>query len=102
MAKNIEDCDFLKKMSSSEDTQNIKSVSTKIAIPLFVVEFEYDTRRGNHRTQKRKVVQITEEDAAKSCMEWISTNNTNEPYRAMLNAKILSVVKAGIGKVVIC
>lgn len=75
--------------------KNIKKIKSRIWINKFEIEFEYDTKRGNHRKQKRAVFQTDENAAKRDFIIWLDTMREKEPHRAMLNANILSVANVG-------
>lgn len=76
--------------------EQVKKIKSRISINKFEIGFEYDTKRGNHRTQKRLILQNDEETAKRDFWIWLNTMKEKEPHRAMLNANILSIVNAGI------
>ena len=71
----------------------IKKIKSKIWVNDYVIEFEYYTKRNNHKTQKRMITTTDENLAKRDFWLWININNEDKPYRAMLNVNILSVVK---------
>lgn len=71
----------------------IKKIKSKIWVNDFIFEFEYDTKRKNHKTQRRLITTVDKESAEKDFWIWIQANNTDKPYRAMANVKILDIVK---------
>ena len=72
-----------------------KKIKSRISVNKFEIEFEYDTKRGNHKSQKRVVLQNDEEAVKRDFWIWLETMREKEPHRAMLNANILSVVNVG-------
>lgn len=77
----------------------LKKIKSRIWIKRFVLKFEYDTKRGNHKEQEREIFQLDEESAKRDFHIWINTMKEQEPHRAMLNVNILSVVEDG-GKLI--
>lgn len=71
----------------------VKKIKSKIWVNDFTINFEYDTKRGNHRAQKRVITTTDENMAKRDFWLWIQTNNNDKPYRAMLNVNILSIAK---------
>lgn len=59
----------------------------------YIIEFEYDTKRNNHKKQKRVITTTDESLAKRDFWIWIQANNEDKSYRAMLNVKILSIEK---------
>ncbi len=73
--------------------QEIKKLKSKIWVDDFIIEFEYDTKRNNHKAQKRMITTTDKKLAERDFWLWINVNNEDKPYRAMLNVNILSIVK---------
>lgn len=71
----------------------VKKIKSKIWVNDFTINFEYDTKRGNHRTQKRVITTTDENMAKRDFWLWIQANYSDKPYRAMLNVNILSIAK---------
>lgn len=73
--------------------EQIKKIKSKIWVCDYIVEFEYDTKRNNHKTQKRLITTIDKKLAERDFWLWINVNNEDKPYRAMTNVKILDIAK---------
>lgn len=73
--------------------ENIKKIQSTIAINEYVINFSYETKRGNKKEQKRSIKALDEENAKTNFMIWLMTYNEDFSYRAMLNVKILSIEK---------
>jgi transposase len=73
--------------------ENIKRIFSKIWVDDYLIKFEYDTKRKNHKEQTRLITQINKEAAERDFIIWMDVNNSDKPYRAMLNAQILSITK---------
>lgn len=73
--------------------EEIKKIKSKIWVDDFIIEFEYDTKRNNHKTQKRMITTTDKKLAERNFWLWINVNNEDKPYRAMLNVNILSIAK---------
>lgn len=69
----------------------IKKIKSKIWIDDYTIKFEYETKRGNHKTQKRMITTTDKKLAERDFWLWINTMSEDEPHRAMLNVNILSV-----------
>jgi hypothetical protein len=72
---------------------DIKRIFSKIWVDDYLIKFEYDTKRKNHKEQTRRISHISEDLARRDFIRWIDVNNSDKPYRAMLNVKILSIEK---------
>lgn len=75
------------------DELKIKRIKSEIWVNDYIVNFEYDTKRNNHKTQSRMITTTDEELCKRYFYTWIMVNNEDKPYRAMLNVKILSIEK---------
>lgn len=75
--------------------QEYKKIKSRISVNKFEIKFEYDTKRGNHKSQKRLILQNDEETAKRDFWIWLNTMKEKEPHRAMLNANILSIANVG-------
>ena len=73
--------------------EEIKKIKSNIWVNDFIISFKYDTKRNNHKTQKRIITTIDENMAKRDFWLWINVNNEDKPYRAMLNVNILSIAK---------
>lgn len=71
----------------------LKKIKSKIWVNDYTISFEYDTKRNNHKTQERIITTIDEESAKRDFWIWSDINNTDKPYRAMANVKILDIAK---------
>lgn len=71
----------------------IKKVKSRISLTDFIITFEYDTKRKNHRQQQRLVTQINEKDAERDFWIWLNVQNEDKAYRAISNVKILGIEK---------
>lgn len=72
---------------------NIKRIPSKIWMEDYIIKFEYDTLRKNHKEQERLITQTTEESAKRDFWIWLDIMKEKEPQRKMLNANILSITK---------
>lgn len=70
-----------------------KKLISRIWVDDYYIGFSYATKRGNQKGQTRVVTQIKKEDAERDFWLWININNSDKPYRAMFNVKILNVAK---------
>lgn len=75
--------------------ENVKKIKTLLWIYDYKITFEYDTKRNNHKSQERIISATAEENAKISFWIWINSMNTDKPYRAMSNVKILDIEKIG-------
>jgi hypothetical protein len=73
--------------------ESIKRIRSKIWVDDFVIEFEYYTKRNNHKTQKRLITTTDPKLAERDFWLWININNEDKPYRAMTNVNILGIAK---------
>ena len=73
--------------------QDIKKLKSHIWINDYVITFEYDTKRHNHKTQQRAITTISKKYAERDFWLWINTINEDKPYRAMANVKILDIAE---------
>lgn len=71
----------------------LKKIKSKIWVNDYTISFEYDTKRNNHKIQERIITTIDEESAKRDFWIWSDINNTDKPYRAMANVKILDIAK---------
>lgn len=71
----------------------MKLITDKIKAYLYKVEFQYQTKRHNWKTNyKTLVLNTIDEDEAKfKFLEYINEFNNKYPYRALLNVKILNI-----------
>ena len=69
----------------------IKKIKSQIWISDYVITFEYDTKRHNHKKQQRVITTINKHYAQKDFWLWINTINEDKPYRAMANVTILDI-----------
>ncbi|GAA0122228.1 hypothetical protein [uncultured Clostridium sp.] len=69
----------------------IKKIKSKIWIDDYTIKFEYETKRGNHKAQKRMITTTDKKLAERDFWLWINTMSEDEPHRAMLNVNILSI-----------
>lgn len=81
--------------------EHIKSIKSRIDINEYIIEFGYETVRHNNKTQKRKVSNISKVKAIRDFWLWIQCFNEENPYRKMLNVKILSIEKSKEVKTII-
>lgn len=72
---------------------DIKRIKSNIWVDDYIIEFAYETKRRNKKTQKRVLTHISEKLATRDFWLWINTFNTDYEYRAMLNVEILSIEK---------
>lgn len=72
---------------------DIKRIYSNIWIDDYIIEFSYETKRKNKKTQKRLITHADEKFATRDFWLWINTFNSENEYRAMLNVEILSVEK---------
>lgn len=70
-----------------------KKLISRIWVDDYYIGFSYTTKRGNPKAQTRVITQIKKEDAERDFWLWVNINNSDKPYRAMLNAKILNIAK---------
>lgn len=71
----------------------IKKIESNLWIDDYIIEFSYETKRRNKKSQKRLISHFDEKLAIRDFWLWINTFNTDNEYRAMLNVQILSVEK---------
>lgn len=68
-------------------------VKRLVGIRTFKIKFAYDTRRGNRRSQEVTMNDVTgdKENVKQEFMAWIRSRNTETPYKAYSNVKILDI-----------
>lgn len=71
----------------------IKKIESNVWIDDYIIEFSYETKRKNKKTQKRSITHFNEKFATRDFWLWINSFNTDNEYRAMLNVQILSIEK---------
>ncbi|MEG2918859.1 MAG: hypothetical protein RR851_13100 [Clostridium sp.] len=71
----------------------IKKIKSEIWVDDYIIHFEYDTKRNNHKSQSRIITTTSEDLCKRDFYKWKMINNEDKPYRAMLNVKILSIEK---------
>lgn len=72
-------------------TYNIKKLKSQIWISDYIITFSYETKRHNHKEQKRMITTISRQFAERDFWLWINTINEDKPYRAMANVTILDI-----------
>lgn len=77
----------------------IKKIPSRIWINKYNINFEYETKRGNRKSQERYIKQVDKDTAERDFWMWIETMKEKEPHRAMLNVNILSITYVG-GKLI--
>jgi len=66
--------------------EEIKRIPVKLSITEFIIIFEYQTFKGNHRkNDKRSIKHIDKQSAKEEFKEW------SKNIRTMSNAKILDI-----------
>ena len=75
-------------------------INSSVSIPVFRVTYEYETKRRNHRTGEKYYFgnvggadPFEQEIMADTFLsQWVDAFNTDHPFRAISNVKILEVV----------
>jgi len=71
--------------------EEIKRIPVKLLITEFIISFEYETFKGNHRRKgKRSIKQVSKQDAKDSFKVW------SKSIRTMSNVKILDIEETEI------
>lgn len=70
-----------------------KLITDKIKVYLYKVEYQYQTKRHNWKSNYKTLVlnTVDEEEAKFQFLEYINKLNNKHPYRALLNVKILNI-----------
>lgn len=66
---------------------DVKKINNTIDVLTYLIDFEYETRKHNRKTQQRLVKVINGEDPKDYFKEWVGKSRT------IFNAKILNVVE---------
>ncbi|MEY8352480.1 hypothetical protein AALB39_03890 [Lachnospiraceae bacterium 54-53] len=72
-------------------------VSTEICIPVWKVQYSYDTARGNHKISEKYIFHREDywDSICMIFMNYIKRFNEDNEYRKVLNVKILDTTYLG-------
>ena len=67
----------------------------KVVLQEYEITFEYDTKRGNHKTRTVTIKAVSEEQAMFWFDNWWQTDAEKKEFRAYSNVNILGCAKIG-------
>ena len=73
----------------------MKKIYGNLYVKDYAIEYSYETKRKNKKTQIIQITHISKEMAQRDFWIWISNLNELKSYRSISNVKILDIQESG-------